>query len=103
MPKTYRINKENAAEIEEIRKTITDKKADRRLHAVQLCGKGMANQETAEKLDTSNKMVSQWVNTYINNSRIKALLPKERIGMHRNPSIEEEKRISFGIHQKKPK
>lgn len=36
MPKTYKIRKENAAEIEEIRKTITDKQVDKRLYAVQL-------------------------------------------------------------------
>ena len=91
MPKTYRISAENAAEIEEIRKTITDKKVDRRLHAVQLRGEGMTNREIAEKLDTSDKMVSQWVSAYINGGGIKALLPKERIGMHRNLSFEEEK------------
>ena len=91
MPKTYSISAENAAEIEEIRKTITDKKVDRRLHAVQLRGEGSTNREIAEKLDTSDKMVSQWVSAYINNGGIKALLPKERIGMHRNLSFEEEK------------
>ena len=36
-------------------------------------------------------MVSQWVSAYINNGGITALLPKERSGMHRNLSIEEEK------------
>jgi len=91
MPKTYKISAENAAEIEEIRKTITDKKVDRRLYAVQLRGEGLTNDEIAQKLDTSNKMVSQWVSAYINNGGISALLPKERIGMHRNLSIEEEK------------
>ncbi len=39
MPKTYTINAENAAEIEEIRKTITDKKVDRRLHAYSFVDK----------------------------------------------------------------
>ena len=43
MPKTYKISAENAIEIEEIRKTITDKKVDRRLHAVQLRGEGFTN------------------------------------------------------------
>ena len=52
-------------EIEEIIKTITDKKVDRRLHAVQLRGEGLTNHEIAEKLDTSDKMVSQWVSAYI--------------------------------------
>lgn len=91
MPKTYKISAKNAAEIEEIRKTITDKKVDRRLYAVQLRGEGLTNDEIAQKLDTSDKMVSQWVSAYINNGGIAALLPKERIGMHRNLSIEEEK------------
>ena len=91
MPKTYKISAENAAEIKEVRKTITDKKVDKRLYAVQLRGEGLTNDEIAQKLDTSNKMVSQWVSAYINNGGIAALLPKERIGMHRNLSIEEEK------------
>ena len=91
MPKTYKISAENAAEIEEIRKTNTDKKVDRRLYAVQLRGEGLTNDEIAQKLDTSKKMVSQWVSAYINNGGISALLPKERIGMHRNLSIEEER------------
>lgn len=91
MPKTYKISAENAAEIKEVRKTISDKKVDRRLYAVQLRGEGLTNDEIAQKLDTSDKMVSQWVSAYINNGGIAALLPKERIGMHRNLSIEEEK------------
>ena len=91
MPKTYKISAENAAEIKEVRKTIKDKKVDRRLYAVQLRGEGLTNDEIAQKLDTSDKMVSQWVSAYINNGGIAALLPKERIGMHRNLSIEEEK------------
>ena len=91
MTKAYKISAENVAEIKEVRKTITDKKVDRRLYAVQLRGEGLTNDEIAQKLDTSDKMVSQWVSAYINNGGIAALLPKERIGMHRNLSIEEEK------------
>lgn len=91
MPKTYKISLEEAAEIKEIRKTIRDKKVDRRLHAVQLRGEGLTNREIAEKLDASDKMVSQWVSSFINDGGINALLPKKRIGMHRNMTIEEEK------------
>lgn len=90
MPKTYTISKENAAEIMEVRKTIKDKQVDKRLYAVQLRGEGMTNKEIAEKLDTSDKMVSQWVSAYINNGGIEALLPKKRGGNHRNLSYEEE-------------
>ena len=91
MTKAYKISAETAADIKEVRKTITDKKVDRRLYAVQLRGEGLTNDEIAQKLDTSDKMVSQWVSAYIKNGGITALLPKERIGMHRNLSIEEEK------------
>lgn len=90
MPKTYTISKENAAEIMEVRKTIKDKQVEKRLYAVQLRGEGMTNKEIAEKLDTSDKMVSQWVSAYINNGGIEALLPKKRGGNHRNLSYEEE-------------
>lgn len=44
----------------------------------------MTNPEIAKKLDTSEKMVSQWVSAYINDGGIEALLPKELIGMYRN-------------------
>lgn len=90
MPQTYKISKENAVEIEEIRKTVRDKQVDKRLYAVQLRGEGLTNQEIAKKLDTSDKMVSQWVSAYIKNGGIKALLPKKRSGNHRNLSFEEE-------------
>ncbi len=92
MPKTYKISLENAAEIEKKRKTISDKKVDKRLYAVQLRGEGLTNNEIAGKLDTSAKMVSHWVSAYINGG-INALLPKKRIGNHRNLSIEEENEL----------
>lgn len=90
MPKTYKISKNEAAEIKEQRKTISDKKTDKRLYAVQLRGEGYTNREIAEKLDTSDKMVSQWVSMYINQGGMEAILPKKRIGTHRNISYEEE-------------
>ncbi len=92
MPKTYKISLENVAEIEKVRKTISDKKVDKRLHAVQLRGKGLTNNEIADKLDTSAKMVSHWVSAYVNGG-INELLPKKRIGNHRNLSIEEENEL----------
>lgn len=92
MPKTYTISKEQATEIKEIRKTIKDKKVDKRLHAVQLRGEGKTNKEIAEKLDTSAKMVSQWVSAYVNEG-IDSLLPKKRAGNHRNLSFEEEEEL----------
>ena len=98
MPKTYKISTKNVAEIKEKRKTIKDKKVDRRLYAVQLRGENKTNQEIAEKLDTSAKMVSQWVSAYINNG-IDALLPKKRIGTHRNLSVEEEEKLLSAFNE----
>ena len=57
MPKTYKISKEQSASIEDLRKTITDKRIDKRLHAVYLRGMGMKNPCIAVKLDTSAKVV----------------------------------------------
>lgn len=92
MPKTYKISKENAEEIKEFRKTIKDKKEDKRLYAVQLRGEGMKNAEIAEKLDTSSKMVSRWVSMYAK-SGIQALCKKKRTGNHINMTYEEEEQF----------
>ncbi len=89
MPMTYKISKEEAAKIKEIRKTITDKRVDKRLHAVQLRGEGFKNEEIANKLETSAKVVSRWVCAYIKGGA-EALYQKKRIGTHRNLSYEEE-------------
>lgn len=62
------------------------------MYAVQLRGEGLTNQEIADKLDTSDQMVSHWVSVYIKGG-IEALLPKKRAGNHRNLSIEEEKEL----------
>lgn len=90
MPKKYKISDEETKKIKEVRKRIKDKKVDKRLHAVQLRGEGMKNQEIAEKLDTTHRMVSSWVSAYAKGG-IEALLAKKRIGNHRNMSFEEEK------------
>lgn len=93
MAKTYKISAENAAEIKKVRKTIINKKVDKRLYAVQLRGEGLTNHEIADKLDTSAKTVSHWVSAYINKGGINALLPKERVGTHRNLSFKEEEEL----------
>ena len=50
MSKKYIISEENAAEIKEYRKGVTEKYLDRRLHAVQLLGEGMNPKDKEEKL-----------------------------------------------------
>lgn len=89
MPKTYKISKEEVEEIKEKRKTITDKREDKRLHAVQLRGEGLKNEEIAEKLDTSKKVVSRWACEY-KKSGVEGLYQKHGVTRHCNMTYEEE-------------
>jgi transposase len=64
MPKTFEISTEAAKNIEAVRKTVKDKKVDKRMYAVQIRGEGMKNPEIADNLDTSAKVVNRWVSAY---------------------------------------
>jgi transposase len=92
MPKTYKISKTQAEELVEVRKKTKDKRVDKRLWAVQLRGEGMDNQEIAEKLDTSAKVVSRWVSAY-SNGGVEALMGGKFGGNRRNMSFEKEAQI----------
>jgi transposase len=89
MPQTYKISKKQAEEIKAVRKTIIDKRVDKRLHAIQLRGEGVKNPFIAEKLDTSAKVVSRWVSTYCKNG-IEGLKGGKYGGNRRNMSVTEE-------------
>ena len=95
MPKTYTISEEQAEEIKALRKRITNKKVDKRLHAIQLRGEGLKNPAIADKLDTSPKVVSRWVSTYLNEG-VKALIESKYGGNHRNMSLAEEEEFLAG-------
>lgn len=92
MPKTYDISKEEAEKIEDVRKTVTDKRIDKRLHAVQLRGEGMKNPAIATKLDTATRVVSRWVSNY-RNKGIDALMGGKYGGNRRNMSVDEEAEV----------
>lgn len=89
MPKIIEINEDQTQEIIRARKATSDKRVDKRLWAVQLRGEGMKNPKIAEKLDTSEKVVSHWVAAY-NKGGIEALLGGKFGGNRRNISYEEE-------------
>ena len=89
MPKRYAISEVEVEEIEKLRKGIRDKQADKRLHAVQLRGKGLKDKAIAEQLETSTDMVSRWISTYAKGGA-PALLPKKRPGRPTSISFEEE-------------
>ena len=86
---TYTISQEQAMEIKAIRKTVKDKKVDKRLHAIQLRGEGYKNPEIAAKLDTSAAIVSHWVSAYCNDG-IESLMGGKYGGNRRNMSVAEE-------------
>lgn len=92
MPKTHKISKEEAEEIKQVRSGIKDKDVDKRLHAVQLRGEGLKNKEIAQKLDTSPKVVSNWVSLYVKYG-LEGLLPKKRESHHWNISFKDEQEM----------
>lgn len=89
MPKTFKISAKQVQELEAVRKAVTDKRIDKRLHAVQLRGSGLKNPEIASKLDCSAKVVSRWVSAYCTDG-IEALMGGKYGGNHRNMSDAEE-------------
>lgn len=89
MGKGFEINEDEAQEIATVRKSISDKRVDKRLWAVQLRGEGMKNPKIAEKLDTSAKVVSRWVSVYCKGG-IHALMGGKFGGNRRNMSFERE-------------
>lgn len=95
----YNISIEEAEKIKKIRKTIKNKKEDKRLHAIQLRSEGKTNIKIAEKLDTSDRVVSRWVSIYIKNG-IEGLLSKKQKGNRRNLSIKEEKEFLKQFEEK---
>ena len=92
MPKTYTISQAQAKEINTVRKGINNKKIDKRLYAVQLRGEGFGNSEIAVKLDTSPKVVSRWVSSYLNKG-IESLIKNKYLGNRRNMSLAEEEAL----------
>ncbi len=97
--KKYNISKEQIKEIKEARKTIKDKKTDRRLHAVQLRGEGLGDKEIAERLETTSNMINYWVRLYVKEG-LKGLLPKKQKGNHRNMTFKEEEEFLSQFYEK---
>ena len=89
MPKTYKISEQQVTEVKNARKATKCKQVDKRLRAVELRGTGKTNKEIATILETSSDMVSRWIATYAKDG-LEPLLPKKRIGNHRNMSFAEE-------------
>jgi transposase len=89
MGKQHAISVEQLEEIVMARGAITNKKIDKRLHAVELRGRGLKNPEIAAKLDTSADVISIWVSRYVKDG-ITALVGWNYGGNRRNLSLDEE-------------
>ena len=90
MRKKYIISSENAEEIKEYRKGVTDKYLDRRLYAVQLLGEGMKPKDIATKLDADRRQISRWAAQFCNGGGIKGLIPNVGGRYRENMTFDEE-------------
>jgi transposase len=86
----YTISDEQVEEIEKNRKLVKDKKADKRMRAVQLRKEGYSNVEIATMVEANAKVVSRWICAFVKKG-IGVLKPAVRTGNHRNMSYEEER------------
>ncbi len=64
MAKAHEISEKDIKEINLNKKNQKIYKEEKRLHAVELKGQGYKNKEIAEKLDTSEKVISNWISQY---------------------------------------
>lgn len=90
MVKKYIISGENAKEIKEYRKGVTEKYLDRRLLAVQLLGEGMKATDIAKKLNVDRRQISMWASNFCKKGGIKGLIPQNGGRIHENMTLEEE-------------
>ena len=88
----YHITIEDAEKIAEYRKSVHDKREDKRLYAVELRGRGMRNEDISQKLDTDKRVVSRWVSQYVKGG-IEAICNKKRESHNRNMPYEKEEEI----------
>ena len=95
----HNISKEEVEKIKELRKKTTNKKEDKRLYAIQLRGEGKTNSEIAEKLDTSMKVVNNWICKYIKEG-FEGLLIKGQKGNNRNLTFENEEELLNEFREK---
>lgn len=90
MQRKYIISAEEAEEIKEYRKSVSDKYLDRRLYAVQLIGEGNKPKDIAEKLDADKRQISRWAAQFCTGGGIKGLTHKAGGRIRENMSFEEE-------------
>lgn len=90
MPKAHQITEQEISEIKIARKKSKDIKEEKRLHAIELRGTGMTNKQVAEKLDTSEKVIGNWMCKF-KKEGLSGLLKKGQKGNRRNLTFEQER------------
>ena len=94
MPKSYKISEDQALELEMARKSITDKRIDKRLHALQLRGKGMKNPEIAEK---GHSIGSGQIYRVLERQGWRAVMPRSKHPKAADEATQEASRKSTGF------
>lgn len=92
MATKYNFSKEEIQAIADTRKQNKDKRADARLHALELCAKGKSGKEISEVTGFHPAYVTQLVAKYRDHG-LEAISGNHYGGNHRNMSVEEEAKL----------
>ena len=102
MTRKYTFTEKDIEIISEARKKNKDKRAEVRLHALQLRAEGKRSKEVAEKVGMSAPYISQLAAKYFSGG-IEAIAGNHYGGNHRNMSFEEEEQILEKFYEKAEK
>ncbi len=102
MTRKYIFTEKDIEIISEARKKNKDKRAEVRLHALQLRAKGKRSKEVAEKVGMCAPYICQLAAKYFSGG-IEAIAGNHYGGNHRNMSFEEEKQILERFYEKAEK
>ena len=102
MTRKYIFTEKDIEIISEARKNNKDKRAEVRLHALQLRAEGKRSKEVAEKVGMCAPYISQLAAKYFSGG-IEAIAGNHYGGNHRNMSFEEEEQILERFYEKTEK
>ena len=89
MPKRYKMNEEQIAELNRARKETKDKNVDKRLKALLLHSEGMRHEKIAEQTEFAKTYISELVCKYCTKG-LSTIVDNHYQGNHRNLSFAEE-------------
>jgi transposase len=86
MGKRVEITEAELAEIVCLRRKNKDKRIEKRLHGLELRGRGLTNEQVGEEIGVHAQTVTKWMSEYKKNGLIE-FAKKHHVGNHRNLSF----------------